>query len=70
MAQVKIFYDHAGNTLTVWFGEPKREYVCEETAEEVVLMKDKAGHVLGFEKLNFEVAKQDQLSVAFETIAR
>ena len=69
MAQVKVFYDHTGNTLTVWFGEPKKEYVCEETAEEVVLMKDKAGHVLGFEKLNFEVDKPDQLKVAFETIA-
>ena len=70
MAQIKVFYDHTGNTLTVWFGEPKREYVCEETAEEVVLMKDKAGRVLGFEKLNFEVAKHDQLNVAFETIAQ
>ena len=69
MAQVKVFYDHTGNTLTVWFGEPKREYVCEETSEEVVLMKDKAGHVLGFEKLNFEIAKREHLNVAFETIA-
>ncbi len=69
MAQVKVFYDHAGNTLTVWFGDPKNEYVCEETSEEVVLMKDKTGHVLGFEKLNFEVAKPDQLRVAFETIS-
>jgi len=68
MAQVKVFYDRTGNTLTVWFGEPKREYVCEETAEEVILMKDKRGHVLGFEKLNFEVAKLDRLNVAFETI--
>jgi len=32
-------------------------------------MKDKTGHVLGFEKLNFEVAKPDQLRVAFETIS-
>ena len=68
MAQVKVFYDQTGNTLTVWFGEPKNEYVCEETAEEVVLMKDKTGHVLGFEKLNFEVVKPDHLNVAFETI--
>ena len=68
MAQVKVFYDHTGNTLTVWFGESKREYVCEETSEEVVLMKDKSGHVLGFEKLNFEVAKREHLNVAFETI--
>ena len=70
MAQVKVFYDQTGNTLTVWFGEPKSEYVCEETAEEVVLMKDKAGHVLVFEKLNFEVAKADHLNVAFETITQ
>ena len=69
MAQIKLFYDHTGNALTVWFGEPKKEYVCEETSEEVVLMKDKTGHVLGFEKLNFEVAKPDQLRVAFETIS-
>ena len=68
MAQVKVYYDQTGNTLTVWFGEPKSEYVCEETTEEVVLMKDKAGHVLGFEKLNFEAAKPGRLNVAFETI--
>ena len=46
MAQVKLFYDHAGNTLTVWFGDPQDEYVCEETGDEVVLMKDKAGRLL------------------------
>ena len=69
MAQVKVFYDHTGNTLTVWFGEPRAEYVCEETGEEVVLMKDKEGHVLGFEKLNFSVAEPEALRVAFETIA-
>ena len=68
MAQVKVYYDQTGNTLTVWFGEPKSEYVCEETTEEVVLMKDKAGHVLGFEKLNFEATKPGRLNVAFETI--
>ncbi len=68
MAQVKVFYDQTGNTLTVWSDEPKSDYICEETTEEVVLMKDKAGHVLGFEKLNFEVVKPDHLNVAFETI--
>jgi len=34
----------------VWFSDPKEEYVCEETGEEVGLMKDKSGHVIGFEK--------------------
>ena len=68
--QIKVFYDQKGHTLTVWFGEPKQEYVCQETAEEFVLMKDKAGHVLGFEKLNFEVDKPDELGVAFKSITQ
>ena len=53
MAQVKVYFDRQGNTLTVWFGNPQEEYVCEETGEEVVLMKDRGGKVIGFEKLNF-----------------
>jgi uncharacterized protein YuzE len=69
MAQVKVYYDEAGNTLTVWFGDPEQEYVAEETGEEVVLMKDKAGKVIGFEKLNFSLAKPKHLQVAFETVA-
>src|SRR5438034_2975434 len=57
MAQVKVFYDEVGNTLTVWFGNPEDEHVAEETGDEVVLMKDKTGRVIGFEKLNFSIAK-------------
>lgn len=68
MAQVKVFFDRAGNTLTVWFDDPTKEHICEETGEEVVLMKDKAGHVIGFEKLNFSPVASDQLRVAFETV--
>ncbi len=56
MAQVKVFYDEVGNTLTVWFGNPQDEYHCEETGDEVILMKDQAGKVIGFEKLNFSIA--------------
>jgi hypothetical protein len=68
MAEVKVFYDREGKTLTVWFTEPAREYVCEETGEEVVLMKDAAGHVIGFEKLNFSIPHSDSLQVALETV--
>jgi hypothetical protein len=39
----KVFYDKEGNTFIVWFSDPKEEYICEETGEEVVLMKDKSG---------------------------
>jgi len=69
MAQVKVFYDETGNTLTVWFGNSQDEYVCEETGDEVILMKDKAGKVIGFEKLNFSIASPKHLQVAFETVA-
>ena len=68
MDQIKVFYDETGNTLTVWFGNPQDEYVCEETGDEVILMKDKTGRVIGFEKLNFSAVKPKHLKVAFETI--
>ncbi|HPG72058.1 MAG TPA: DUF2283 domain-containing protein [Syntrophales bacterium] len=66
MAEVKVFYDRTGNTLTVWFGNPEEEYVCEETGDEVILMKDKSGRVIGFERLNFSVETTESLKVAFE----
>lgn len=69
MAQVKVFYDEVGNTLTVWFGDPSDEAIAEETGDEVVLMKDKAGKVIGFEKLNFSIPQPKRLQVAFETVA-
>jgi hypothetical protein len=53
MEKIRIFYDKQGNTLNVWFDDPNKEHVCEETSEEVVLVKDKTGRVIGFERLNF-----------------
>lgn len=68
MEQVKVFYDRAGNTLTVWFGDSQAEHVCEETGDEVILMKDRTGRVIGFEKINFAMPAPDQLRFAFETV--
>ena len=53
MKPIKIFFDKKGNTLNVWFDEPEKESVSEETAEEVILVKDKKGKVIGFEVLNY-----------------
>jgi uncharacterized protein YuzE len=53
MEKVRLYYDSKGNTLNVWFDDPQKEYICEETGEEVVLVKDKKGKVIGVEKLNF-----------------
>ena len=67
MAELKVFYDREGKTLTVWFTDRSQEYVCEETGDEVVLMKDRDGRVIGFEKLNFSVPDSDSLRVPLET---
>ena len=69
MEQVKVFHDRTGNTLTVWFGEPQAECVCEETGDEVILMKDRTGRVLGFEKLNFSVSASEPVRISFETVS-
>ena len=53
---IKIHYDSLGNTLNVWFGDPNKEYISEETGDEVILNKDRKGKVIGFEKLNFITA--------------
>ena len=66
MAEVKLFHDRKGQSLTVWFTDPKQEFVAEETGNEVVLMKDRFGRVIGFEKLNFSVPEWDSLRVALE----
>ncbi len=58
MDKVRIFFDREGNTLSVWFDDPKKEKVCEESADDVILMKDARGRVIGFERLNFLTAKQ------------
>ena len=66
MAKVKAFYDNEGNTLTVWFGDPKAEYICEEASDGVILMKDNLGKVIGFEKMNYAQSLSDR-KISFET---
>jgi len=67
MAAVSVLYDREGKTLTVWFSDRRQEHICEETGDEVVLMKDSTGQVIGFEKLNFSIPTNDRLRVALET---
>ena len=53
MEKIKIFYDQKANILNVWFDKPEKEAFSEENESEVILVKDKDGRVIGFEKLNF-----------------
>ena len=73
MKPIKIFFDKVGNTLNVWFDDPKKEVIAEETSEEVVIIKDKSGKVIGFEVLNYlpssELKELKKLSVKTEVLA-
>ena len=67
MAELKVIYDKDGKTLTVWFSESRKENICEETGDELVLMKDGDGQVIGFEKLNFSIPALESLNVSVKT---
>jgi hypothetical protein len=54
MDAIKLIYDPFGRTLTIWFDDPAKESVCQETADEVVLMKDVGGRVIGLEILGYQ----------------
>jgi len=54
--KIKVFHDEVGHTLTIWIDDPSKEEVCEETTDEVVIMKDKSNRVIGFEVLNYTPA--------------
>ena len=56
--KIRLVYDSHGNTLNVWFDDPKKERMCEETGEEVILVKDRDGRLIGFEKLDFLSGKR------------
>jgi len=69
MDTVKVIHDAVGHTLTVWLGDPAKESVCEETTDEVILMKDAQGKVIGFELLHYHPASADA-ELAVETVVR
>ena len=64
MDKVRVYFDRTGNTLTVWFDNPKNEAVCEEIGDDVIHIRDRDGRVIGFERLNYLSPKQRQSGAA------
>ena len=60
MDKVRVYYDRTGNTLTVWLDDPAKEAFCEEVHDDMVLMKDRRGRVIGFERLNYRSRKRQE----------
>jgi uncharacterized protein YuzE len=52
MGRIKVHYDRAANTLTVYFDDPRKEHVCNNIDDELVLIKDRRGRIIGFERFN------------------
>jgi hypothetical protein len=69
MNKIKIIHDMASRTLTVWIDDPAKESICEETTDEVVLIKDAEGKVIGFELLHYQPADRTA-GLAVETVMR
>ena len=69
MDKIRVIHDVSGRTLTVWLDDPQKEHICEETTDEVVLMKDKEGRVIGFELLHYRPSSMDA-GLAVETVVR
>ena len=42
----------------MWFDDPQKEHLCEEADDDIVLVKDRKGRVIGFERLNYLTARQ------------
>lgn len=63
MEKISVVFNRLTNTLDVWFDDPEKEWVSEETGDEVILKKDRNGRVIGFEKLNVRIAKDTPVPV-------
>ncbi|NPA62874.1 MAG: DUF2283 domain-containing protein [Methanococci archaeon] len=53
MEKVMIIHNKEMETLDIWFDDPKKEFICEEVGDGIILKKDKNGKVIGIEILYF-----------------
>jgi hypothetical protein len=44
--------------LNDWFDDPKKEHVRDESGDDAILVRDRRGRVIGFERLNLLSCKQ------------
>ncbi|HEX7575190.1 MAG TPA: DUF2283 domain-containing protein [Candidatus Methanoperedens sp.] len=67
MEKIKVILNRESNTLDVWFDDTEKEFICEETGEEVILKKDITNRVIGFEKLNIFIDKKVNVPIEVMT---
>ena len=65
MDNLKIYHDQQAKTLTIWFDDPQKEFLVDEVEEELSLIKDQEGNIIGIERLNYLGTKLDASKVEF-----
>lgn len=63
MAKINMIHDKIGKTLTIHFSDPKEEYASELTDNEIIVMKNKSGKVIGLEILHFNYNPDEGVSL-------
>ena len=62
--KLRIYYDEKGETVSVWFDDPKKEAISEEIGDGTIVSKDKEGKIIGVEKLK-DITKRSSLEDYF-----
>jgi len=55
--KLTVIHNKEMETLDIWFDDPKKEVVCEEVGEGIILKKDVNNKVIGLEVLYY--SKED-----------
>ena len=66
MAQIKVFYEPETEVLSVFWQAPRKEQICTELGDGVILIKDaSSGEPIGLEVLSYHPgdARFDAVSV-------
>lgn len=62
MAHIRVIHDAKGETLTIYWAEPRIDQVCEEIGEGVILIKDaRTREVIGVEQLYYRPESGSQV---------
>jgi len=69
MDTIKVIHDTTGHILTVWWDDPSKEEVGEETTDKVVRIKDASRRVIGFERLTYHPSGMER-GLAVETVVQ
>jgi len=70
MEKILVVFTKETNTMDIWFDKPEKEFICEETGEEIILKKDKKGKVIGIELLNVLPSNKKQIKEPVKLILK